>query len=516
MPMSKVTIATGGHPFSPSGIGSGTTSVSGSVSQTFTLPAMNQINIWLAGNGTSSQSVTSCRLSQGAKSIPVTVNGATSFIIPATGRWSDAASISDFTLPGEVTLTAFYQVTVNMATFSGYENPNAPVITSTVKTESGELPGGTTTGEILFDVEFEGSFTDSVNGWTPSTIERVSLETDPANIFFGSGSGKFEGTHQYWSRLRYPVTETFVDTCMEEGYTIVDFRKFSEEYEGIPAGTRFHWAEVYMPVDPDYFIRKIYINGHLRIEELYTRSDQRMMMLANGLYTHILNEWGFMSLSWMDAWQVIKGAVWTENFTPPTTPFTVTPSSNDPIEITYNTPITVTSNPVPGGTLVLHGGTEGDFTFTFVNHYPNNQYEIEIGTNVNETAANIAAAINKIPGAIFVATVVDNVVSVNAYTPSFSTEKTGDGLTLGAVTRTLDGLITEEVSAADSFTATDGGKAVQENVSVADTIVGLIDGLSENASVSDSFDVPMDSLDENVSVSTNIDGLIDMMGESND
>jgi len=87
---------------------------------------------------------------------------------------------------------------------------------------------------------------------------------------------------------------------------------------------------------------------------------------------------------------------------------------------------------------------------------------------------------------------------------------------LGAVTRTLDGLITEEVSAADSFTATDGGKAVQENVSVADTIVGLIDGLSENASVSDSFDVPMDSLDENVSVSTNIDGLIDMMGESND
>jgi hypothetical protein len=184
----------------------------------------------------------------------------------------------------------------------------------------------------------------------------------------------------------------------------------------------------------------------------------------------------------------------------------------DLTEITLHGTITLSGNPSPGDTLILKGGSGGDITFTFVDHYPNTAYEIQIGETANETAAMIATAINNIVGAEFVATVADNVIAIVAYTTTFSMEETGDSITLGAVTRTLDGLITEEVSAADSFTVTDGGKAVQEEISAADNIDGLIDGLSESVNVSDSFDVPLDSLNESVSVSTNFEGLIDVMG----
>lgn len=83
---------------------------------------------------------------------------------------------------------------------------------------------------------------------------------------------------------------------------------------------------------------------------------------------------------------------------------------------------------------------------------------------------------------------------------------------MSGVSRTLDGLITEDISVDDSFTVTDGGKAIQQNVSVTEAIDGLIDGLSENINITDYFDTSMDGLDESVLVSTSFVGLIDVMG----
>lgn len=509
--MAKVSIFIDGDPFSPSGIGSGTTAATATVSQTFVLSSGYSVKqFWFSGNGASSILVSSARLIQGSKNIPLKVNGATSFYISATGRWSDFVSIADFTLGQNVTVTITFQGTVNVATFRDNPVPTSPVIVSVI---ADPLTGTGLTGDILFDVEFEGTFVDSINGFTPSTTQNCSLTATPANVIFGDGSVLFNASAENIpasaSYLIYPTNSAFINKCAEDGFTYSMFCKLLAPLYGYPAGSTIHLANVLVKVSGGYDMYA-YINGVIPGEPPSTFMDDAAV---GGILLNLTLATAVPFI--VDGFQIIKGAAWTEEFTPPSQPFT-SPADNDPIEITFNSTITLTSNPDAGDTLVLKGGTGGDITFTFVDHYPNNQYEIQIGANVNETAASIAIAINNIAGAEFTATAVDNVITITAYTSTFSMEETGGGVTLGGVTHTLDGLITEDISAADSFTATDGGKAIQENVSVSDAVDGLIDGLSESINVTDFFDVPMDKLDESVSVSTNFDGLIDSMGESND
>ena len=182
-------------------------------------------------------------------------------------------------------------------------------------------------------------------------------------------------------------------------------------------------------------------------------------------------------------------------------------------EITFDSTITLTSNPSPGDTLILKGGSGGDITFTFVDHYPNNAYEIQIGETANETAANIVIAINAIIGAEFVATADGNVITITAYSPELEIKTDSDEINIGIITKTTADIISEEVSAADSFTVTEGGKSVQENASATDAVDGLIDGLSETVSAIAVIDCLMDSMDEGANAADNFDGLIDYMGD---
>ncbi len=502
--MPKVVLFTRGNPWNPSGIGSGTTSVLNTVSQTFSVPVTPQAKFWLAGNGVSSVLITSARLIQGTKNIPVTVNGAASFYIPATGKWSDYASISDFSLPGNVTLTVTFSGTMNIATFLDNSNPGDPVVVSATEIPSPETPS--LAGEILFDVEFEGSFVESVSGFTPSTIQNCTIET--GNVLFGSGSCFFNGSSsnlpESGAILTYPTNSTFINKCTEGDFTFSMFRRLLEPEGGYPAGSTIHNVTVYVKVTGGYN-GYMYDNGALTPESPQTVSD---IEIEDALLNFVI---GTGSSVIIDGIQIIKGALWTGNFTPPSQPF-IFSSDYGLIELTSSSSITLTTNPAPGDTIKLKGGTLGDVTFTFVNYYPRNQYEVQIGATVNETTANLALAINRIEGAEFTATATDNVVDITAYSPTFSTEKTGDGITLSGVSRTLDGLITEDISVDDSFTVTDGGKAIQQNVSVTEAIDGLIDGLSENINITDYFDTSMDGLDESVLVSTSFVGLIDVMG----
>ncbi|AZF89920.1 hypothetical protein [Methanosarcina virus MetMV] len=499
--MSKVVLFTRGNPWDPSGIGSGTTSVLNTVSQTFSVPVTPQMKFWLAGNGVSSVLITSARLIQGTKNIPVTVNGAASFYIPATGKWSDYASISDFSLPGNVTLTVTFSGTMNIATFLDNSNPGDPVVVSATEIPSPETPS--LAGEILFDVEFEGSFVESVSGLMPSTIQNCTIET--GNVLFGSGSCFCNGSESSPAVLIYSTNSTFVNRCTEDNFTMSAFYKPLEPFGEYPAGSRIHEAVVFVKVSGGYN-KYHYFNGtNFNDPPFEFESDA-------SVETHLLNLMigGAIQIIF-DGYQIIKGAVWTEEFTPPSQPF-IFSSDYGLIELTSNSSITLTTNPAPGDTIKLKGGTLGDVTLTFVNYYPRNQYEVQIGATVNETAANLTLAINRIEGAEFTATATDNVVDIIAYSPTFSTEKTGDGITLSGVSSTLDGLITEDISVDDSFTVTDGGKAIQQNVSVTEAIDGLIDGLSENINITDYFDTSMDGLDESVLVSTSFVGLIDVMG----
>jgi len=579
----KTVLYIGSNPWSPAGAGSGTTLISSSVSQTFTMPYTPvAAKFWLAGNGISPIHILSAWLIQGGKGIPITVFANTSFYIPAFGRWSDYVSISDFTLPGTVTLTVIVESEQPFATFSGNPNPDEPVIVSVIETP---LSGPGLTGEVLFNVEFESNFVDSVNGLTPVVTGDATIETgsrmfgngclklnattgilQPTNItgvtitewISGSGITEFlnlanvEGVLHLYLGTNYGydhgaiLTEGGSYTIFNESNTIavnVVFSELpplsnnnsisdsigliqqpssltytpSEETKTILKANGFTYS-VFGQIDESptthlaYSFEKasggyncyLFIAGILQGGVFISDDDIDVYII----YMYALSTEG---AAYYDGYQIIKGAVWTSNFTPPSQPF-VSSSDYGLLELTSNSSITLTTNPAPGDTIKLKGGTLGDVTLTFVNHYPRNQYEIQIGDTVNDTAAMIATAINNIVGAEFVATVADNVIAIVAYTTTFSMEETGDSITLGAVTRTLDGLITEEVSAADSFTVTDGGKAVQEEISAADNIDGLIDGLSESVNVSDSFDVPLDSLNESVSVSTNFEGLIDVMG----
>lgn len=186
----------------------------------------------------------------------------------------------------------------------------------------------------------------------------------------------------------------------------------------------------------------------------------------------------------------------------------------DLTEVTQSCELTVDTNPDPGDTLVLKGGEQGDIAFTFVDHYPNNQYEIQIGADTSETATNIATAINNYTLAEFAAEASTNTVIVTSHISGEMTiEITGTGISAGTITSVHPGFLDEEVSAADSFTVTDGGKAIQENASAADETDCLMDGLTEQANASDFFDTPMAEMSESVSASDNIDGLIDYMGD---
>ena len=88
-----------------------------SLTQTVYLQAAGtSTRVWLVGNGTSAFTVKSATLSQGSVSRPITVNGHTSFQVPALGRWSDYVSTAGFTLPGNATLSTVVLGEVPMST----------------------------------------------------------------------------------------------------------------------------------------------------------------------------------------------------------------------------------------------------------------------------------------------------------------------------------------------------------------------------------------------------------------
>lgn len=486
----------------------GTMSVTDSVSQTFTLARTNQAKFWLYGNGTAPYLVSRATLTQGALSIPVTVNSMESFYVPAEGRWSDFVSVANFALPGSVTFNAYVTTSQTVPTYPA--SPTAPAVVKAVDVPS---ESSSVVGEVLFDVEFEGTLTDSINGLVPDIQQYLSIET--GTRMFGNGCLKLgpDGLGNFTSSpygdnaaLVYTPREETVAQMLASGWTLNHFYYVD--------GVITHVAACYAKVSGGFNLYG-FMNGGL------IAGPSWPVFIADGsvsLSNYIANTFGGsfpgQSGNYIDGWQVVAGALWTANFTPLTLP--ITPNENELIELSRIVPLTVTTNPHPGDTLAINGGTAGNVTFTFVDHYPNNSLEIEIGATVNETAVNIAKAVNGIFGAEFVATVDGNVVTVTAYSPTSTITGTGGRITFGTQLSTYQGTDIEELSISDSFTATEGGKAVQEVMSISDSMDGLIDDISEEMSASTVFDVPMDTIGEELSISTNFDGLIDSMGESND
>lgn len=70
------------------------------------------VRIWFDGNGIDSYLVQSAYLQQNGHTVPVKVGGATTFYIPALGRWSDYSSTTLFDLPGTVSLVCTFKLKV--------------------------------------------------------------------------------------------------------------------------------------------------------------------------------------------------------------------------------------------------------------------------------------------------------------------------------------------------------------------------------------------------------------------
>lgn len=99
---------------------------------------VTQIKVFLAGNGADSYLVNSAVVRQGAVSVPVLVNGASSFYVPAFGRWSDYLPTTGFTLPGNVdfitTVSLKVPIMIPIVGGSGPVNrsPIGPAVTAAV------------------------------------------------------------------------------------------------------------------------------------------------------------------------------------------------------------------------------------------------------------------------------------------------------------------------------------------------------------------------------------------------
>ncbi len=561
-----------------------------------------EAKFWFPGNGVESYLVSSATISFEGKTLSLRVNDKTAFYVPKEGRWSDWVSIRDWALGhiGEyITVTFFFSIANISAKLP--TAPSAPTIPVGVSAYEAITDGSelgvpiqvADRGRLLFDVQFEGTFADSINGILPVIIGDVSI--DESTQMFGNGCCKIEATsvvgnqpvnitgvtlsnpigtnvggftlhyqpsthtlyigseeyptHEvvvsgdteytidiefggemfhvtvtvvyselpltyqwdninfYQSSIAYTPTTDLKNQMKEAGFTL-SLLFINAEYP-----TRTHYAAVFEKAVGGYN-QYLFIGGLLQSVPTFVGDENIDSAIADMVFGNFSSAFAL----WIDNYQILRGALWIENFTPPLSPFG---ENRSLAEVTAGSTITIDPVPEPGDTLTLKGSASGeDVVFTFVEGYPLNDNEIQIGAPGNETAgtaANIATAINNIAGAEFVATAEDNVVTITAYTQTeFSMETDSDGLLLGEVTEIVPGFNDEEITATTVFTVAEGGKAVQEAATATTDMDGLIDGLTESISASTEFDVPMDGIEEVIEVSTVFDGLIDYMGESDD
>jgi hypothetical protein len=134
----------------PWGVGDGYITIDNeTITQTLDLVATNSLGtpvtkakVWFAGNGVDSYLVQSANVTMSGSTVPVLVNGASTFYIPASGRWSDLFSTTSFALPGTATFTFVVKLKVPILIPIISDNQDGP-----------SVPGVVTTIEQIRDVD---------------------------------------------------------------------------------------------------------------------------------------------------------------------------------------------------------------------------------------------------------------------------------------------------------------------------------------------------------------------------
>ncbi len=530
-----------GNEWSPSGIGSGST---GTIYTTVTQPLtvdedVDTLKVWFAGlgGGTMSGVVTSAYLTQGTKSIPIRVHGQyMDFVIPPSGCWSDILNVSDFTLPGEVNVVTNYDVAASLPTFSDNTNPSDPVVVSSIY---GNPPGGvyldekfsvianyipinSYAGTYRFDTgnwsawregDYELLVSDGLTIGAGPEVGNVSVSKDFVSAVAPSTvSVQFEATMTKLavSSDIYGLVGFYAAVCGHKilfradgihfrpsGYSVI-----AERIADIPSG-----SSVYKVIFGDCLF-ELYIDGTL--------------VYHNDYYFGVPTLTSTVGFSAVSNETVVPGC----GEVSATIGYIIAQKGNDAIQIQSSNLLQETPQegtvsfstffkPTNGTTFTISNSSTT--VFTFVNYYPLKTTEVQIGASNAITLSNLAAAINRLPGAEFVAEVNGSEMTVKAYTNTdFVMTTTVPFSTIGTTNETIDGLITENATVADEFTVSMDWRFAAEAASAADATDGLIDGMAESASVSTTFDSLFEAMDETASataLSDNFDGLIDYMGE---
>ncbi len=159
--------------------------------------------------------------------------------------------------------------------------------------------------EILFDVEFEGNFTDSVNGLEPVVTGDAIIET--GSRMFGNGCLKLNAT---------TGPSSLVYTPSEETKTIVKENGFSASlFVEPPASPILHYGYSFEKVFGGFNVR-MFLEGTIQFYQFLTDEEIDMYILYMFQVTES-SEYVY----YIDGYQIIKGALWTSDFTPPTEPF---------------------------------------------------------------------------------------------------------------------------------------------------------------------------------------------------
>jgi hypothetical protein len=189
--MSETTFYSSGGPW---GVGDGSVPVdNATINQTLDLTGTGtNIKVWFAGNGSSSYWVQSSVVTQGALTKVVKVNGATTFQIPAYGRWSDYLSISGFTLPGTATFTSVVKLSIPMLIPILYD-PGTGVATPQDTGSPGVVAALIHSDDSKLELDFEGvdgatTWTETAQGLSP--VRNFGCEIDTAHKYSGSSSLK--------------------------------------------------------------------------------------------------------------------------------------------------------------------------------------------------------------------------------------------------------------------------------------------------------------------------------------
>lgn len=400
---------------------------------------VNNIKVYFQGDGCASYLVTSSTLTQGSKSVNVKCLGKTSFYVPAYGRWSDTISTVGFTIPGYVTL--------NVAVIG--DVPTINIENKNIITENGPISRvrsyGTITGfpindpctsldgweknEVLGTVTIQDGYRFYANEITvqdnesiAALIKTLALSAFPSKFTvevdllvdkFGDeftvleGEGNWEGS----------VVVPFIFEINNIGQVTIGFTKNEINHDAwcygsllfrATEGVEEKWKFNFNFISSTRYILSVYKNDvfYKQIEyEVYGFATESVF--AIGVYNSAQSK----SIGYTEA-HIKSLKIWLGDIEGGAED--ITESGNDAISVTQDGTITVLSQPSAGDTLtVTYDGQT--YTFTFVDTLPKSDYEILIGSDTTLTAANIASALNNLPGALIEATSSGNVVTVKVY-----------------------------------------------------------------------------------------------------